>query len=56
MADLSESEIAALRQLLQSDQRRQWLISGIKAISLWLVAIGAAWLSVKGMLAEAFFK
>lgn len=32
-----------LRDLLDADQRRMWVVSMIKQISLFIIAIGAAW-------------
>lgn len=52
MADFSEEEIKQLRALLLADQRRQWAISTVKAVSIWLAAIAAGYLALKGMAAD----
>lgn len=63
MADkLTDDELEVLRNLIKSDadihallradQRRQWLLTTIKSVSLWLVALGAAWASTKTFLTE----
>lgn len=49
---LSEAEVKALRELLQADARRQWLISGAKAVAIWVAAIAGGWLAFKQMLME----
>ena len=64
--DLTTEEWEALKRLLKSDadiiallkadQRRQWLLSSIKAVSLWLAALGAAWVSTKTLIAELLSK
>jgi len=49
---LSEKELAALREIITADARRQWLISGTKAVAIWLAAIAAGWLAFRQMLLE----
>jgi hypothetical protein len=34
-------ERRAVRQLLQADNRRQWLVSTIKAVAIWVSAVSA---------------
>ena len=51
---LSDEEIEAVRGLVKADQRRQWLLSGIRSVSIWLVGVLAAWGAIKTALAEVF--
>ena len=51
---LTAEEMLRLRELLVADGRRRWLISALAGASKWIVAIAAAWLAVKGLIAEAF--
>jgi len=37
----SADERRAVRQLIQADNRRQWLVSTIKAIAIWVSAVSA---------------
>lgn len=37
----SPEERRAVRQLIQADNRRQWLVSTIKAIAIWVSAVSA---------------
>jgi len=34
-------ERRAVRQLIQADNRRQWLLSTIKAVAIWVSAVSA---------------
>lgn len=34
-------ERRAVRQLIQADNRRQWLVSTIKAVAIWVSAVSA---------------
>ena len=49
---LSEAEVKALRELLQADARRQWLISGTRAVAVWIAAIGGGWLALRQIVGE----
>lgn len=37
----SPEERRAVRQLIQADNRRQWLVSTIKAVAIWVSAVSA---------------
>jgi|SaaInlStandDraft_1057018.scaffolds.fasta_scaffold90094_5 hypothetical protein len=49
---LTEAEIKALREIITADARRQWLISGTKAVAVWVAAIGGGWLVFRQIVAE----
>ena len=49
---LSEEEIAMLRALILADARRQWVVSGIKAVSLWIAALSGGYLAFRGAIAD----
>lgn len=36
-----------IRELLQADKRRQWVLSAIKTSALWISAVGAALILLK---------
>ena len=44
---LTEDELAALRQLLLADNRRQWVVSSLAGAARYITAILAAWLILK---------
>lgn len=52
---LTATEKKELRALLRADQRRQWLISGIKAVSAYVAVLAGGYFAIKAVLAE-FFK
>ena len=52
VAPLTDAEITALRQLAKADERRQWALSSIKAICLYIAAIGTAWVMIRAAMAE----
>lgn len=54
-SELTEDEVKALRELIRADQRRQWLISGVKAVSIWIIAIAGAATALKTM-GDQWFK
>lgn len=41
------SERQHLRELMTADQRRQWVVSAIKSLAIWISAVAAAWLILK---------
>jgi hypothetical protein len=43
-----------LRDLLQADQRRAWVISTVKQISIWLTAVAAAIAVINDIIKRAF--
>lgn len=49
---LSDDELKHLRELMVADKRRQWLVSGIRQIALWLAGVAAGYVALKNMLAE----
>ena len=49
---LSEEEINAIRELISADDRRKWLVSAIKGVSVWLAALAAGYLALKGLLVD----
>jgi len=49
---LSDEELKALRSLLVADARRQWAVSAIKGVSLWIAGITGAYLSVRAVLGD----
>ena len=49
---LTDEELAALRQLILADARRQWVVSGIKAIAGYLAIIAGGYLAFKGMVGD----
>lgn len=46
---LSDEELIAARALILADQRRQWLVSGLKSVAGWIAAVSAAYLILKGV-------
>lgn len=50
--ELTDAELRRLRDLMLADARRQWLVSAIKGISVWLAAIAGGYLALKGLLLE----
>ncbi len=50
----SPHERKQLRDLIEADKRRLWMVSSIKAIALWIAAVAAA-ISVFGGYAKRFF-
>ncbi len=49
---LSAEELAALRQLILADSRRQWVVSGIKAVAGYLAIIAGGYLAFKGLIGD----
>ena len=49
---LSDEELAAVRSLILADSRRQWVVSGIKAIAGYLAIIAGGYLAFKGMVGD----
>jgi len=49
---LTDEEIQVLRELAVSSQRTKWLVAGVRQIAIWIAAIGAGWLALKGLAAE----
>jgi len=49
---LSDEELAALRQLIMADARRQWVVSGIKGVAGYIAVIAGGYLAFKGLLAD----
>ena len=49
---LSDEELKDLRALLLADARRQWLVSALKGVSVWIAAIAGGYLALKGLLAD----
>jgi len=47
---LTDEELAALRQLLLADSRRQWIVSSLAGGARWVGAIIGTWLLVKEIL------
>jgi len=47
---LTDEELAALRQLLLADSRRQWVVSSLAGAARWIGAIIGTWLLVKEIL------
>lgn len=50
---LTEKETEKLRELLQADSRRQWLVSSIAGSARWIAIVIGAWLMLKGIIVEA---
>lgn len=50
---LSDEELAAIRALILADSRRQWIVSGIKGVSVWLAALATGYLAFKSLIADA---
>ena len=49
---LSDEELIALRDIMTADSRRQWLISGAKAVAIWIAAIAGGWLAFRQAITE----
>ena len=49
---LSDEELKHVRELMMADKRRQWLVSSIRQIALWLAGVSAGYLAFKNLLAE----
>ena len=49
---LSEEELKVLRALILADARRQWIVSSLRGVSVWLAAIAGGYLALKGMLLD----
>lgn len=49
---LSDEELEHLRDLMTADKRRQWLVSGIRQVALWLAGVSAGYLAFKNLIAE----
>ena len=49
---LTDGERKQLRELLKADARRVWLLSSIKAVSIWIAAIATAWLAFRNAIAD----
>jgi len=49
---LSDEELKHLRELMTADKRRQWLVSGVRQVALWLAGVSAGYLAFKNLLAE----
>jgi len=50
LTQLTKEELAALRQLLLADSRRQWIVSSFAGAARWVGAIIGTWLLVKEIL------
>jgi hypothetical protein len=50
--ELTDDELRRIRELLVADARRQWLVSAIRGISIWLAAIAGGYLALKGLVLE----
>ena len=44
---LTDDELAVLRQLIVADSRRQWIVSSFAGAARYITAILAAWLILK---------
>lgn len=53
---LSEDELKHLRELMVADKRRQWLVSGIRQVALWVAGVVAGYVALKNMVAEVVTK
>ena len=49
---LTDEEIRQVKALILADNRRQWVISGIKGVSVWVAAIAGGYLALKGVLID----
>lgn len=49
---LTDEELRQLRALMLADARRQWLVTAIKGVSIWVAALAAGYLALKGLLLE----
>ena len=49
---LSDAEVEAVRALILADNRRQWVVSGIKSIAGYLAIIAGGYLAFKGMVGD----
>lgn len=49
---LSDEELKHVRELMTADKRRQWLVSSIRQLALWLAGVSAGYLAFKNLLAE----
>jgi len=47
---LTDTEIQALRDLVQASQFRKWLVQTVRGVSIWIVGVLAAWGAVKSLL------
>ena len=44
---LTDEELARVRELIVADARRQWVVSSLAGGARWITAIIAAWLILK---------
>jgi len=51
---LTDAEIKTLRELVVSSARTKWAVAGVRQVCLWVTAIAAGWLALKGFAAEMF--
>ena len=49
---LSDEELKRLRAIITADARRVWLISGLRSVGIWVAALSAGYIGLKGLLAE----
>lgn len=49
---LSDDELEHLRDLMVADKRRQWAVSVVRNVAIWLAAVSGGYFAFKGMLAE----
>ena len=49
---LTDEELAAIRQLILADSRRQWIVSGVKSIAGYLAIIAGGYLAFKGLIGD----
>ena len=49
---LTDAEVKALRELVKADQRRQWLLSGLKSVAGYIAVLAAGYLAFKGLISD----
>jgi len=51
---LSDDELDHLRDLMVADKRRQWAVSVVRNVAIWLAAVSGGYFALKAMLTEVF--
>ena len=51
---LTADELKALRALILADARRQWAVSALKGVAVWIAAVAGGWLAFKTAMMEFF--
>ena len=46
------AKFRAIDELIEEKKRRDWLITSVRTVATWAVAVATGWLAFKGLLAD----